>query len=138
LVVEGCYRLHPEFRDGRRVSFFLDEIQMLAGCETFARRLIDTEHVELILSGSSARLLSREVATSTRGRAMEVLIYPFSFRESLRLAGAEPAKPWHRLTKAGRSTLDRRLRDDRLVGGFPEAQGVPPGDRANLCAPISM
>ena len=131
-MVEEYYRLRPEFRDSRRVSFFLDEIQMLAGWETFARRLIDTEQVDLFLSGSSARLLSREVATSMRGRAMEVLIHPFSFRETLRHAGAEPAKPWHRLTKAARSALDRRLRDYLTVGGFPEAQGVPPGDRANL------
>jgi uncharacterized protein len=131
-MVEEYYRLRPEFRDSRRVSFFLDEIQMVAGWETFARRLIDTEKLDLFLSGSSARLLSREVATSMRGRAMEVLIHPFSFRETLRHAGAEPAKPWHRLTKAGRSALDRRLRDYLTVGGFPEAQGVPPGDRANL------
>ena len=40
--------------------------------------------VEIFLSGSSARLLSREVATQMRGRAMETLVLPFSFREYLR------------------------------------------------------
>ncbi len=131
-MVEEYYRLRPEFRDSRKVSFFLDEIQTVPGWETFARRLIDTEQVDLFLSGSSARMLSREVATSMRGRAMEVLIHPFSFRETLRHAGAEPEKPWHKLTKAARSALDRRLRDYLIVGGFPEAQGVPPVDRVNL------
>jgi AAA domain len=48
------------------------------GWETFVRGLLDTEKVELFLSGSSARLLSREVATSMRGRAMEVLVHPLS------------------------------------------------------------
>ena len=131
-MVEEYYRLRPEFRDSRRVSFFLDEIQVAPGWETFARRLIDTEKVDLFLSGSSARLLSREVATSMRGRGMEVLVHPFSFREALRHAGAEPVKPWHTLPKAVRSDLDRRLRDYLTTGGFPEAQGVPAGDRAAL------
>lgn len=131
-VVEEYYRLEPQWRDTRRVTFFLDEIQVVRGWETFARRLIDTERVDLFLTGSSARLLSREVATSMRGRAMEVLIHPFSFREVLRHAGAEPDKPWSALPKAARSDLDSRLRDHLVVGGFPEAQGVPSRDRAEL------
>jgi len=62
-VVEEYFSLHPEHRDSQRVTFFLDEIQEVPGWETFVRRLLDTEKVELFLSGSSARLLSREVAT---------------------------------------------------------------------------
>ena len=73
MVVEEYYRLHPEWRDRWRAVFFLDEIQAVPGWETFARRILDTEKVELFVSGSSARLLSREVATSMRGRAMEAL-----------------------------------------------------------------
>ena len=68
-VVEEYFSLHPERRDSKQVTFFLDEIQEVPGWETFVRRLLDTEKVELFLSGSSARLLSREVATSMRGRA---------------------------------------------------------------------
>jgi hypothetical protein len=65
-VVEEYFSLHPERRDSMRVTFFLDEIQEVPGWETFVRRLLDTEKVELFLSGSSARLLSREVASSMR------------------------------------------------------------------------
>ncbi|PIW07942.1 MAG: ATPase, partial [Comamonadaceae bacterium CG17_big_fil_post_rev_8_21_14_2_50_60_13] len=54
--------------------FFLDEIQLVPGWEMFVRRLLDTENIEIALSGSSARLLSREVATSMRGRAMEAVV----------------------------------------------------------------
>ena len=103
VVVEEFYRLHPEWRDHRKVVMLFDEIQMVAGWETFARRLLDTEQVELFLSGSSARLLSREVATSMRGRAMEALVLPFSFREFLRHRGQEPVLPAARLTKRTRS-----------------------------------
>jgi predicted AAA+ superfamily ATPase len=131
-IVEEYFRLWPQFRETRRVTLFLDEIQVAAGWETFARRLIDTEQVDLFLSGSSARLLSREVATSMRGRAMEVLVHPFSFRETLRHAGAEPAKPWRQLTKAARSDLDRRLQSYLIAGGFPEAQGLAISDRVPL------
>jgi predicted AAA+ superfamily ATPase len=108
-IVEEFFRLQPGLRDARKATFFFDEIQTVVGWEAFARRLLDTEKVEMFLSGSSARLLSREVATSMRGRAMEVLIHPFSFRETLRHMGAEPIAPWDRLAKAVRSDLDRRL-----------------------------
>jgi len=132
LVVEEYYRLHPEVRDQQRVLFLLDEIQVVAGWEMFARRLLDTEQVELFVSGSSARLLSREVATSMRGRAMEALVLPFSFREFLRHRGSEPHQSAARLTKASRSTLERDLREYLTVGGFPEAQGIGQADRFEL------
>ena len=132
VVVEEFFSLHPGHRDTRQVTFFLDEIQVVPGWETFVRRLLDTEKVELFLSGSSARLLSREVATSMRGRAMEVLVHPFSLREVLRHRGAEPASPWMDLPKANRSQLENHFREYLAGGGFPESQGVPARDRASL------
>jgi predicted AAA+ superfamily ATPase len=131
-VVEEYYRFHPGIRDTQTAAFFFDEIQTVPGWETFARRLLDTENVELFLSGSSARLLSREVATSMRGRAMEVLIHPFSFREALRHAGAEPDSHWDRLPKGARSDLDHRLRVYLTEGGFPETLGATVRDRDAL------
>lgn len=132
LVVEEYYRLNPDWRDRRRASFFLDEIQFVPGWERFARRLLDSEKIDLYLSGSSARLLSREVATSMRGRAAEALVYPFSFREYLRHHRSEPDRPSRRLTKAERSALEKRLLDYLVAGGFPEAQGLETRDRHEL------
>jgi len=131
-LVEAYFRRFPHLRDAGQVGVFFDEIQTAPGWETFARRLMDTERADLFLTGSSARLLSREVATSMRGRAMEVLIHPFSFREALRHANAEPDRPFSRLPKAARSDLDGRLRDYLKTGGFPEAQSAPARDRAAL------
>lgn len=131
-IVEEYYTLYPEWRDRRKAVFFLDEIQIVPGWEAFVRRVLDTEQVEIFLSGSSARLLSREVATQMRGRAMEALVLPFSFREHLRHAGAEPAAPPHRLTKSARSALEKRLREYLSAGGYPEAQGVALRDRFEL------
>lgn len=132
LVVEEYYRLHPEWRDQYQAVFFLDEIQVVPGWEMFARRLLDTEKVELFLSGSSARLLSREVATSMRGRAMEVLVHPFSFREALRHHGQEPKGAVEGLPKATRSALERNLHSYLVGGGFPETQGISARDRVDL------
>ncbi len=131
VLLEEYYRLHPEWRDRRRALFLLDEIQMVEGWERFARRILDTENLDLFISGSSARMLSREVATSMRGRAMEALIFPFSFREFLRHHGREVRDPG-RATKAERSALRRDLETYLTVGGFPEAQGVPERDREAL------
>ena len=59
LIVEEYFRRHPEHRGETKVVFFLDEIQMVPGWETFVRRILDTENVDVFLSGSSARMLSR-------------------------------------------------------------------------------
>jgi uncharacterized protein len=130
LVVEEYFHLQPQWRGGpTRATLLLDEIQLVPGWETFARRLLDTERVDLFISGSSARLLSREVATSMRGRALEAVVTPFSFRESLRHAGQEPEREWDRLPKAARSALHKALLGYLDRGGFPEAQGLDARNR---------
>jgi len=119
-------RLHAE--DG--VTLYLDEVQYVPGWEGLVRRLMDTGGMEVFVTGSSARLLSREVATSLRGRALEVLVHPFSFREALRHAGNEP--PAHVGVEQRPAALDQRLRRYLVEGGFPEAQGANARDRAAL------
>lgn len=131
-VAEEFYVHAPGWRDRRVATWFLDEIQNVPGWESFVRRVMDTERLEVFLSGSSAKLLSREVATSMRGRAVEALVYPFSFREYLRHTGAEPPDSLARLPKAGRSATDRALREYLRGGGFPEAVGLGPRDRSSL------
>jgi predicted AAA+ superfamily ATPase len=132
VLVDEYYRLHPGWRDQRRSTFFLDEIQLVPGWELFVRRLLDTENIELFLSGSSARLLSREVATQMRGRAMEAVVTPFSLREALRHVGKEPDRPVDRLAKAGLSQIDHALTAYLEQGGFPEAQGLDARNRTEL------
>lgn len=128
-LIEEYYRRHPEWRGRRRVTLCLDEIQIVPGWETLVRRLIDTEQIDIVVSGSSAAMLSREVASSMRGRGLEVVVTPFSFRETLRHTGLEPKKPWRDLPRAARSELENRLRRYLLVGGFPEVQGLNEFDR---------
>lgn len=131
-MLEEHTRQFPALRQKGLITVYLDEIQVVPGWETLVRRLMDAGGLEIFLSGSSAKLLSREVATSLRGRAMEVLVHPFSFRETLRHAGIEPKKPFSRLKPTERAFLDNRLRVYLTEGGFPEAQGASARNRASL------
>ena len=130
-LIEEHARRFPGLHSGGGVTLYLDEVQYVPGWEGLVRRLMDTGGADVFVTGSSARLLSREVATSLRGRAMEVLVHPFSFREALRHTGDEP--PAHAGSGAWpAAALDQRLRRYLIEGGFPEAQGADPRDRAAL------
>jgi hypothetical protein len=131
-LMEEYFRQHPALRGSGQVTFAFDEIQVVPGWERFIRRLMDTEAAKLFVSGSSSKLLSREIATSLRGRALEVLVHPFSFREALRHAGLEPSIAWERQSQAERSSLDHHLGNYLRQGGFPEAQGLAQQDRLTL------
>jgi predicted AAA+ superfamily ATPase len=126
-LLEEYFRRYPEIRrkDERkgRAAWFLDEIQLVEGWDRFVRRVLDTESIDIVVSGSSARMLSREIHSSLRGRAMATVIAPFSFREALRHRGEEPSVRADRLTTAARSAVEKRLREYLVLGGFPEAQG---------------
>lgn len=123
-MLEEYYRRFPELRGRETVHWFLDEIQLVPGWERFVRRVKDSERVEIVVSGSSARMLSREVHTSLRGRGMETIIRPFSFREFLRHRGEEPETEPERWTPAERSMVEKRFFEFLAEGGFPEAQGL--------------
>lgn len=127
---EAMYRLSPEARD-EMCYFFLDEIHVVPGWEQFVRRLSDEGRVQLAVTGSSAALLSREIATSLRGRSLATEVLPFGFDEALRHAAIEvparfPVAPRHR------STLERAFGRYMEVGGFPEVQTYPPEARVRL------
>lgn len=132
LLLEEYFRRYPELRGNETVHWFLDEIQLVRGWERFVRRVLDSELVEIVVSGSSARMLSREVHTSLRGRGMETVVRPFSFREFLRHRGEEPEKDARRWTSAERSFIEKRFREYLVEGGFPEAQRLAPALRVEL------
>ena len=130
-VVDAHARLFPP-AGAEMVTFFFDEIQLVAGWERFCRRLLDSGLYEVFISGSSAKLLSREIATSMRGRAWEILIQPFGFGEFLRHHGHEVPKDAGRLVARQRAFMDHQFTAYLEQGGFPEAQGMPAPDRRKL------
>ncbi len=124
ILIEEYYRQFPTWRGRHTVTWCFDEIQVVPGWERFVRRLLDTEQVEVFLSGSSAALLSRELATAMRGRSWEVVIHPFSFEEYLRHHRYEIPRSGKPLTARRRSALEKLLLDYLDTGGFPEVQGL--------------
>jgi len=114
------------------VTWCFDEIQVVPGWERFIRRLLDSGQMEVLVSGSSSDLLSREIATALRGRAWAVPLYPFSFEETLRHQGKKVFGDPLNLGRAERSELERTFLDWLAVGGFPEVQGLEPGTRRQL------
>ncbi len=132
LLLEEYYTLFPHVRAQEGATLLLDEIQQVPGWERFVRRVIDTESLQVYFLGSSARMLSREVATQMRGRALEIRLYPFSWREYLRHTHQLPETPPERLTTAEQQLLQGALRNYLQEGGFPEAIGTDPRSRGEL------
>jgi predicted AAA+ superfamily ATPase len=128
LIVDAHYRSNPGARD-RHGAFFFDEIQLVAGWERFVRRLVDSGAVHVCVTGSSAKLLSREIATSLRGRSLATEVFPFSFVEALAHAGIEPSV---RPAARARSAIEHAFANYLRRGGFPEIQDMDESIRVRV------
>ncbi|MEI7597481.1 MAG: ATP-binding protein [Bacteroidota bacterium] len=82
LIIEAYFELFPA-KKSETVYFFFDEVQNVLNWELFIRRVYDTENCRIYITGSSSKLLSKEIATSLRGRALSYTIFPYSFKEYL-------------------------------------------------------
>jgi predicted AAA+ superfamily ATPase len=81
-LIDSFYTLYPE-NHHRRCYFFLDEVQNIVGWELVVRRYFESKNIQLYITGSSAKLLSKEIATSLRGRSLSIEVLPYSFNEYL-------------------------------------------------------
>lgn len=112
--------------------YFFDEIQYVTGWERFVRRLLDRHNVRVFLSGSSSKLLSREMATSMRGRAVETRIHPYSFPEFLTARNLGLPETPDMAGRKQRALLENAFNDYLREGGFPAAQGLPGRERRQI------
>jgi len=120
-IIEAYYSLYPEKKNTEKVYCFFDEIQTVEGWEPFVDRLMRTEKCEVWLTGSSARMLSKEIATQMRGRALSWELFPFSFVEFLDYKGIDHAGP---LSTKKRLTIQKTFDEYWETGGFPEVAGL--------------
>lgn len=95
----------------------LDEVQLVPGWEKFVRSLHETERATFLVSGSSAKLLSKEFATVLTGRHLDLEVYPLSFTEFLRFRNIVIHSWKERL--AHQLEIKRALREYLEYGGFP-------------------
>lgn len=98
-------------------TLLLDEIQNVKNWEIIVRELHDLKRYRMFLTGSSSKLLSKEIATQLRGRTLSYLLLPFSFREYLKAKGLKPEKYMSRDASA---RIKHYLREYMEFGGFPE------------------
>lgn len=87
-LIKVCYE---EMFDHKPI-FFLDEIQIVPKWEKFARRLADQGY-RVYITGSNAKMLSSEIATTLGGRFVIRQVYPFSFGEYLTLSHINSSDP---------------------------------------------
>ena len=112
-LYEACIELF-----GKSRNFFVDEIQNVAGWERWVRRMYE-DGFKFFITGSNARLLSKELASSLTGRHLQFSLFPFSFREFLAFNKFEFRKEDVYLTER-RAIISKYLSEYLKGGGFPE------------------
>ncbi len=107
--------------------FFLDEVQNVDEWPLVLRRILDTKNIKIYVTGSSAKLLSKEIATSLPGRSLSIEIFPYNYLEYLSAHHLNPPlKPF------GQKALDYHrnyLLEYFRSGGFPGIQLMPQNER---------
>lgn len=87
-ALDTFYAMHPQAHE-QGAFLFLDEIQEVEGWGTFLRRVVDTVKATVYVTGSSSRMLSNQLASEFRGRALPREMFPMSFSEFLRFQGVD-------------------------------------------------
>ncbi|MES2274046.1 MAG: ATP-binding protein [Chlamydiota bacterium] len=121
-LLDVYFELYPQYVNRKDLFFCFDEIHVVPGWEKFIRRLIDTETMQICVTGSSAEMLSKELGTTLGGRAWPQEVFPYSFFEFLESKGIGPST-------ARSPKIDAQIRglaaEYLVYGGFPEAVTEP-------------
>ena len=80
--------------DGKTCFIFLDEIQLVDDFIGVLLSLMHTPNIEVYVSGSNSKFLSKDVVTEFRGRGQEIRIWPLSFSEYYGAVGGERSQAW--------------------------------------------
>lgn len=73
---------------------FLDEVQLLPSFESVLNSFLHMRNVDVYVTGSNSKFLSKDVITEFRGRGDEVHVYPISFREYMEVFNGEKYEGW--------------------------------------------
>lgn len=125
-MIDAWYTLYPD-NHNHCCYLFLDEVQNVEGWPLVLRRILDTKNIQIYVTGSSAKLLSKEIASSLRGRSLAIEILPYSYAEYLVAHHLDlPSKPF------GQKMLDHHrsyLLEYFRIGGFPGIQSMPANEQ---------
>ena len=98
--------------DTREYFILIDEIQLLDRFEEVLNTLLKNTQLDVYVTGSNARFLSKDVVTTFRGRGDELRIHPLSFSEYM---SVKPDAPF----------LETHLNEYMLLGGLPQTVTMP-------------
>lgn len=115
-IINGI-NLHEEIYGKKPEYIFLDEVQNVPNWHIAVKSLFETKRHYIFISGSSSKLLSKEIATSLRGRTLTYTILPLSFKEFLNFRGFE-LKSIYSTTEENK--IKNYLRNFLKFGGFPD------------------
>ena len=132
-IVTEYWRQYPDSRD-HGCYLFLDEVQECANWQGFCQRIAEHEAVTLVITGSSSKLSSEEIATNFRGRSHPHAMAPLSFREFCDFRGIETPTAGSTLADAVFSPrevtrFEAAYNDYLTIGGFPAVQRMVEADR---------
>mgnify|MGYP001577907583 FL=1 len=114
-ILQSFRELHPKL-EMSDCYFFFDEIQEVEGWEKFISRIYSSISQHIFITGSSSKLLSKEIATALRGRTITFEVYPLSFSEFSRILNPK-LNPHSSKDKAVYLDLFNQFMHH---GGFPE------------------
>ncbi|OGJ15722.1 hypothetical protein A3K73_04035 [Candidatus Pacearchaeota archaeon RBG_13_36_9] len=107
-----------EFNPSKKHYVILDEVQVVAAWEKFARFLHENKKINVLVTGSNSKLLSSDYATVITGRHLDIQAYPLSFREFLIFNKIDISDELDKISK--RHVIQRNLKEFMKWGGFPK------------------
>ena len=119
LFLEKIFETYREYISPQNTPIlFLDEIQEIEGFEKWVRMMHELSKAKIIISGSNARILSRELGTLLTGRHLDMEVFPLSFREFLSFNNIALTDKMDLIGKE--SEIKGALRKYIEYGSFPE------------------
>ena len=97
--------VESQIKDDRTHYILLDEIQLLEHFEDVLNGFLNMQNVEVYVTGSNAKFLSKDIITEFRGRGYEIKLYPLTFREYM---------------SAYQGSVQAGLNEYMLYGGLPQ------------------
>lgn len=118
-TLQKVYEVYLEFLNPKEKPYiFLDEIQEVKNWEKWVRTMHELDKAKIIISGSNAKLLSRELSTLLTGRHLDLTIFPLSFKEYLIFRNVNIKDKLDLIDKE--IEIKRLLREFLEFGSFPE------------------
>ncbi|MDZ7611964.1 MAG: ATP-binding protein [Candidatus Moranbacteria bacterium] len=115
-IIELHWSLYPASAK-EKTYLFIDEPQVIPNWERAVRSLYDELNAEICITGSSSRLLEKEISASLRGRSLKTLLLPLSFREFLRFKNIDYSQ---NLSSKKKASIIHYFNEYLKNGAYPE------------------